>query len=46
MIRQEGLLHVDVRVNDKIDFVSPETEEYEELLESFCLKSNRISQFL
>ena len=35
MMQREGLLHVDVRVNDKISFVSPETEEYEELLESF-----------
>lgn len=35
MMQQEGLIHVDVRMNDKICFVSPEMDEYEEMLNSF-----------
>ncbi|MCM1388439.1 MAG: methyltransferase domain-containing protein [Bacillus sp. (in: Bacteria)] len=34
MMRQEGLLSVDVRMNDRISFVSPDNEDYEESVEN------------
>lgn len=35
MMEEEGLLRVDVRVNDKVSFVSPEKAYYAETVESF-----------
>lgn len=35
MMQQEGLVHVDVRMNDKVSFVSPEVESYKEAVDSF-----------
>lgn len=34
MMREEGLLSVDVRMNDRVSFVSPDKEDYEESVHS------------
>lgn len=35
MMREEGLVDVDVRMNDKVSFVSPQSPDYEESVNSF-----------
>lgn len=40
MMREEGLMHVDVRMNDRVALVCPEQKDYEESVECFLEEKN------
>ncbi|MCH5258275.1 MAG: methyltransferase domain-containing protein [Lachnospiraceae bacterium] len=40
MMREEGLRHVDVRMNDRVTFVYPECEDYAKAVECFLEEKN------